>query len=73
MDRGIVDSKIVVRDGSIVSAPPNHFGINKRNTCYYGTVVRLVHSDQARVKWYEDNSVSVDTLEALKLEAAIPL
>ena len=73
MDYRIVDSKIVVQDGIIVSLPPNHFGINKRNICYYGTAVRLVHSDQARMKWYEDNSVSVETLEALKLETAIPL
>ena len=51
MDCRIIGSKILVRDGSIVSVPPNHFGINNRNTHYYGTVVRLVHNDQARVKW----------------------
>ena len=73
MDCRIVDSNIVVRDGSIVSVPPNHFGINKINIRYYGTVVMLVHNDQARVKWYDDNSVSVETLETLKLETAIPL
>ena len=44
MDCRIVDSKIVVGDGSLISVLPNHFGISERNTYYYGTVVRLVHN-----------------------------
>ena len=35
MDCRIIDSKIVVKDGNIVSVSPYYFGINKRNTCYY--------------------------------------
>ena len=54
MDCRIIDSKIVVKDGNIVSVSPYYFGINKRNTCYYWTVVRVVHNDQAKVKRYED-------------------
>lgn len=32
-----------------------------------------MHNAQARVKWYEANSVSAERLEALKLETAISL
>ena len=56
MDCRMVDSNIVVRDDCIVSVSPNLLSIKKKKMRYYGTVVRLVHNDQAGMKWHKDNS-----------------
>ena len=52
----MVDSNIVVRDDCIFSVSPNLLSINEKKMRYYGTVVRLVHNDQAGMKWHKDNS-----------------
>ena len=66
MDCRIIDSKIVLRTGSLVSVPPNHFGDNNRKDRCFGNVLRLTH--KARVK----HTVSIKDLVLLTLEVEIP-
>ena len=56
MDCRIIDSKIVVRSGSVLSVPANHFGDEGREERYFGTVLRLTQDNKARVKWFEGSS-----------------
>ena len=72
MDCGIITCKIVVRDGSLVSVAPNHFGQSDRSDCYFGRVVRVVHDESARNKWFEDDTISIEPLDVLLLEVEIP-
>ena len=43
MDCSIIYCKIIVRDGSLVSVAPNHFGQAERPDSYFRRVVRVVH------------------------------
>ena len=45
MDCRIIDSKGVVRDGSLVSVAQNHFGQADISDCYFGRVLRVVHDE----------------------------
>ena len=70
MDCRIVDCK-VVRDGSLVSVAPNHFGQADRSDCYFGRVVRVVHDASAQIKWFEDDTISIKLLDVLQLQVEI--
>ena len=73
MDCRIIDCKVVVRDGSVVSVRKEHFGDDDRKDRYYGTVVKLIQDDKkARVKWVEDDSQSIEEVEILTLESSLP-
>ena len=50
MDCRITDCKVVVRGGSLVSVPLNHFGLEERLDRYFGQVIRVVQDENARVK-----------------------
>ena len=52
MDCRITDCRVVVREGSIISVPPDHFGIAGRQDSYYGIVKKIIQNDEkARVAW----------------------
>ena len=52
MDCRTIDCKVVIRDGSIISLAPNHFGIGERKDHYYGKVIQLIENqNSARVKF----------------------
>ena len=46
MDCRITDCKIVLKGGSIVSVPPNHFGDNERYGSYYGFIQKSLSKRQ---------------------------
>ena len=46
MDCRITDSRVVVRDGSIESVPPDHFSIARRQDGYYGLVKKMNQNDE---------------------------
>ena len=51
MDCRITDNKVVLRDGSAVSVPPNHFDDTGQIERYYGVVLKLIQNGkQARVQ-----------------------
>ena len=68
MDCRIIDCKVVLRDGSLVSVAPNHFGQAGRSDRYFGRVVRVVHDESSQIKWFEDDTISVEPLDVLQLE-----
>ena len=72
MDCRIIDCIVVVRDGSLVFVAPNHFGQADRSDRYFGRVVRVVHDKSAQIKWFEDDTISIEPLDALQLEVEIP-
>ena len=73
MDCRIIDKKVLLRDGSAISVPPNHFDDTKRIERYYGVVLKLIQNGkQAQVQWIEDNSKSIEDIEHLQLETEIP-
>ena len=73
MDCRIIDSKVIIRDGSAVSVPPNHFDDTDQIERYYGIVLKLIQNDkQARVQWMDDKSKSIENIENLQLEKEIP-
>ena len=73
MDCRIIDSKIVLRAGSLVSVPPNHFGDNNRKGRYFGIVLHLTQDHhKACVKWFEDDTISVEDLVLLTLKVKVP-
>ena len=73
MDCRITDSRVVVRDGSIVSVPPDHFSIARRQDGYYGLVKKINQNDErAWVLWAEDNTISIKDVVLLRLETSIP-
>ena len=73
MDCRIYDPKVVIRENSVVSVPPNHFGDNDRSSRFFGSVIRLVEDGNcARVKWNEDSTTSIEKVEDLALEKEIP-
>ena len=73
MNYRIINNKVVLRDGSAVSVPPNHFDDTVQNGRYYGVVLRLIQNGkQAQVQWIEDNAKSIEDIEHLQLEAEIP-
>ena len=71
MDCRIIDSKIVVRSGSVVSVPANHFGDEGREERYF-LVLRFIQDNKACVKWFEDDSVSLEEVAVLNLETEVP-
>ena len=73
MDCRITDCRVVVREGSIISVPPDHFGIAGRQDRYYGIVKKIIQNDEkARVAWVEDNTTSIEDLGILQLETSMP-
>ena len=72
MDCRIIDSKIVVRSGSVVSVPANHFSDEGREERYFGTDLRRTQDNEAHVKWFEDDSVSLEEVAVLNLETEVP-
>ena len=60
MDCRKIDCKVVVKDGSLVSVAPNHFGQAKRSDCYFQRVARVVHDENAQIKWSEDDTISTE-------------
>ena len=73
MDCRIIDNKIVLRDGSAVSVPPNHFDDKEWIERYYGVVLKLIQNGkQAWVQWIEDNAKSTEDTKHLQLETEIP-
>ena len=71
MDCQIIDSKIILRAGSLVSVTPNHFGDNNCKDRYFGIVLRLTHDHKVCVKWFEDDTVSIEDLVLLVLEVEV--
>ena len=72
MDCRIIDSKVVVRDSNLVSFAPNNFGQADRSDHYFGRVVRAAHNENAQIKSFEDDTISVEPLDVLQLEVEIP-
>ena len=73
MDCRIIDKKVLLRDGSAVSVPPNHFDDTKWIERYYGAVLKLIQNGkQAQVQWIEDNTKSIEDIKNLQLETEIP-
>ena len=69
----ITDCTVVLRVGSVVSVPSNHFGDYHRRDHYYGTVLKLIQGNKkACVKWYDDDAVPIEEVELLQLETSIP-
>ena len=49
-DNRIIDNKVVLRDGSIVSVPVDYFEDLEQTNCYFGKVFRMIdNGKQARV------------------------
>ena len=69
MDYIIIDCKVVVRESSLVA--PNHFGQADRSDCHFGRVARVVHDESARIKWFQDDTISIEPLDVLQLEVEI--
>ena len=63
MDCRIIDCKVVVRDDSLVSVAPNNFGQADKSDCYFGRVVRVAHDESGRIKWFEDDTISIEPLD----------
>ena len=72
MDCQIIDSKIILRAGSLVSVTPNHFGDNNCKDRYFGIVLHLTQDHKARVKWFEDDTISIEDLVLITLEVEVP-
>ena len=72
MDFRIIDSKIVFRSGSVVSVPANHFGDEGREERYFCPVLHLTQDNKAQMKWFEDDSVSLEEVAVLNLETEVP-
>ena len=73
MDCRFIDNKVVLRDGSTVSVPLNHFDDTEQIERYYGVVLKLIlNRKQAQVQWIEDNAKSIKDIEYLQLETEIP-
>ena len=73
MDCWIIDSKIVLRAGSLVSVPPNHFGDNNCKDRYFGIVLHLTQDHHKPcVKWFEDDTISIEDLVLLTLNVKVP-
>ena len=71
MDYQIIDSKIVLRAGNFVSVTRNHFQYNNRKDKFFGIVLRLTQDHKARVKWFEEDTVSIEDLVLLTLEVEV--
>ena len=73
MDCRITDCRVVVREGSIVSVPPDHFGIAGRQDRYYGLVKKIIQNDKkVQNSWVEDNTISIKDVVLLQLETSMP-
>ena len=55
-----------------MSVPTNHFGDEGREERYFDTVLHLTQDNKARMKWFEDDSVSVKEVAVLNLETEVP-
>ena len=73
MDCRITDCRVVVREGSIVSVPPDHFDVAVRQDRYYGLVKKIIqNNEKAQKSWVEDNTISIEDVVLLQLETSIP-
>ena len=55
-----------------MSVSPDHFDEESRTKKYYGRVIGIIQEEQARVKWEDDGSLSVERLDDLHLKKDIP-
>ena len=70
MDCRIIDNKVVLRDGSIVSDPVDYFEDPDQTVWYFGKVLKMIdNGKQARVQWMQDNTKSIEDVDNLQLEA----
>ena len=73
MDCRIIDNKVVLRDGSIVSVPADYFEDPEQTVCYFVKVLKMIDSGkQARVQWIQDNTKSIEDVDNLQLETEFP-
>ena len=73
MGCSITDCRVVVREGSIVPVPPNHFVIAGRHDHYFGLVKNIIQNDEkTRVSWIEDDTISIKDVVLLQLETSMP-
>ena len=69
VDCRIIDNKVVLRDGSIVSVPADYFEDPEQTECYFGKVLKMIgNGKQARVQWIQDNTKSIEDVDNLQLE-----
>ena len=73
MDCRIIDNKVVLRDGSIVSVPADYFEDPEQTDCYFVKVLKMIDSGkQARVQWIQDNTKLIEDVDNLQLETEFP-
>ena len=73
MDCRITDCRVLVREGSTVSVPPDHFHIAGRQDRYYGLVKKIIQNDKkVQNSWVEDNTISIKDVVLLQLETSMP-
>ena len=69
MDCRIIDNKVVLRDGSIVSVPAYYFEDLEQTDCYFVKVLKMIdNGKQARVQWIQDNTKSIEDVDNLNLK-----
>ena len=73
MDCRIIDNKVVLTDGSIVSVPADYFEDSAQTDCYFGKVLNMIdNGKQAKVQWIQSNTKSVEDVDNLTLETEFP-
>ena len=73
MDCRIQDCRIVHREGSIASVPPDFFGPASQNNRYFGTIKKMLYEDtMARVHWQGGGTTSIIDIDILQLETLMP-
>ena len=73
IDCRIIDNKVVLRDGRIVSVPAYYFEDLEQTDCYFVKVLKMIHNGkQARVQWIQDNTQSIEDVDNLQLETDFP-
>ena len=63
--------KIVLRAGRLVSVTLNQLRDNNCKDRYFGIVLRLTQDHKIHVKWFEDDTVSIEDLVLLTLEVEV--
>ena len=68
MDYRIIDNKVVLIDGSIVSVPADYFEDSEHTDCYFGKVLKMIDNvKQGRVQWIQYNTKSIEDVDNLQL------
>ena len=69
MDCRISDCTVIIKERSLISVSSDNFDEECRTKKYYGRVVRIIQEgEQARMKWEDDGSLSVERLYDLNPE-----